>query len=352
MRKFLIAIIIAVVLGTAPLVFTQSKTGRVGTGYDGSAHNISVPLACEAASASGTAYTCSTSPTFTPADGDEVLFEADVANTGSATLAVNGAAAATIKKTGGGTNLVANDLLANQWTIVLFDGTNWQMLGELGQLSAPPFPLLAPNGSNAAPSYSFTNSTNSGFFWDNVNSFLVQAILGVNQIAFFTGQMRLKSTYIIAFNTGDPDVNTNDAGLSRCATGTVCVGNGVGNNSSGTIQPAKYATDTNCAANGTAANPSVAACGSAAAGMFSCATNASTTTCQINTTAVTANSEITVTQDAADGGAGQLNVTCNTALVTPAAKPILLSKSAGVSFTLNMGVITANPGCFEYTIKN
>lgn len=113
-----------------------------------------------------------------------------------------------------------------------------------------------------------------------------------------------------------------------------------------------YITATNCKGNGTAASPSVAACGSAAAGMFSCDPAASTATCQVNTTAVTANSEIEVWQDAADGGAGQLNVTCNTALVTPAAKPILLSKSAGVSFTINLGTVTTNPGCFEYRITN
>jgi hypothetical protein len=77
--------------------------------------------------------------------------------------------------------------------------------------------------------------------------------------------------------------------------------------------------------------------------MFSCATAATTGTCQVNTTAVTANSEIFITQDAADGGAGQLNVTCNTALVTPAAKPILLSKNAGTSFTINLGTVSVNP---------
>lgn len=111
-------------------------------------------------------------------------------------------------------------------------------------------------------------------------------------------------------------------------------------------------TATNCAANGSAANPSVAACGSASAGMFSCATAATTGTCQINTTAVTANSEILITQDDADGGASQLNVTCNTALVTAAAKPILLSKNAGTSFTINLGTVSVNPGCFEYQIVN
>jgi len=113
-----------------------------------------------------------------------------------------------------------------------------------------------------------------------------------------------------------------------------------------------YQTATNCKGNGTAANPSVVTCAAAAAGMFSCDPAASTGTCQVNTTAVTANSEIQIIQDAADGGASQLNVTCNTALVTPAAKPILLSKNAGVSFTINLGTVTANPGCFEYTITN
>jgi hypothetical protein len=111
-------------------------------------------------------------------------------------------------------------------------------------------------------------------------------------------------------------------------------------------------TATNCKGNGTAANPSVVTCSAAAAGMFSCDPAASTGTCQVNTTAVTANSEIQIIQDAADGGASQLNVTCNTALVTPSAKPILLSKNTGVSFTINLGTVAANPGCFEYTITN
>ena len=113
-----------------------------------------------------------------------------------------------------------------------------------------------------------------------------------------------------------------------------------------------YATTTNCIANGTAASPSVAACGVAAAGMFSCATNASTATCQVNTTAVTANSEIQITQNTADGGASQLNVTCNTGLDLSATKPILASKSAGASFTINLGTVTANPACFEFSIIN
>lgn len=121
---------------------------------------------------------------------------------------------------------------------------------------------------------------------------------------------------------------------------------------SGKITPVIYATATNCAANGTAANPSVVSCSAASAGMFSCSTSASTGTCQVNTTAVTANSEIMITQDAADGGAGQLNVTCNTANVLNTSKPLLVSKSSGTSFTINLGTVATNPACFEYHIVN
>jgi len=61
-------------------------------------HNLSVPTNCAAASASGTAFTCSTSPAITPAAGDHIECKPDAASTASATLAVNRATAATNKK--------------------------------------------------------------------------------------------------------------------------------------------------------------------------------------------------------------------------------------------------------------
>jgi hypothetical protein len=112
-------------------------------------HNLSVPANCIAASGSGTAYTCSTTPTFTPATGDHIQFKADVANTGSATLAVNGATAATFKKWGGSGSLIANDLLAGHWISATFDGTYWQLEGQLGnanatQVNGASVPVSAP----------------------------------------------------------------------------------------------------------------------------------------------------------------------------------------------------------------
>ena len=148
-------------------------------------------------------------------------------------------------------------------------------------------------------------------------------------------------------------------GVTGAGSNTATIGNAsvtdayFGSSTPAALVHAKgWRTTTNCAANGTAANPSVASCTAAAAGMFSCATNASTGTCTVNTTAVTANSEITITQNAADGGASQLNVTCNTGNVLSATAPILAAKVAATSFTINLGTVTTNPACFEYIIVN
>jgi len=113
-----------------------------------STHNLSVPANCIAHSGSATAYTCATTPTFTPAVGDHIQFEADVANTGTATLAVNGAAAATIHKQGGSVVIVANDLLAGHWISATFDGTYWQLEGQLGNASTTPSDIVKNDTSN------------------------------------------------------------------------------------------------------------------------------------------------------------------------------------------------------------
>ena len=223
--------------------------------------------------------------------------------------------------------------------------------------------ITGPIGSAAAPTFSFAGHLTDGIFYDAAGcgcfelSHSGTAEGAVNGLGF-----GLTGTSTINWYSGNFATSV-DTGLSRDSAGVVDVGSGgqgskngsinlVNLTATGTVSAATYKTATNCAANGSAANPSVAACGSSAAGMFSCATNASIGTCQINTTAVTANSEIQIIQDSADGGAGQLNVTCETTFSLPAAKPLLLSKSAGASFTINLGTITTNPACFEYIIVN
>jgi hypothetical protein len=91
--------------------------------------------------------------------GDHIQFKADVANTGSATLAVNGATAATIKKWGGSGNLIANDLLAGHWISATFDGTYWQLEGQLGNSNAPTATSIAGGALGSIPYQSAAGTT-------------------------------------------------------------------------------------------------------------------------------------------------------------------------------------------------
>ena len=106
-------------------------------------HGLSVPGNCVASGGTATAYTCATSPTFSPATGDHIQFSANVANTGSATLSVNGATAAIMHKVGGSSNLVANDLLSGHWVSMTYDGVYWQLEGQLGNAYATSVALTA-----------------------------------------------------------------------------------------------------------------------------------------------------------------------------------------------------------------
>jgi len=118
----------------------------------------------------------------------------------------------------------------------------------------------------------------------------------------------------------------------------------------GGVSAQNYQSTTNCAAAGTGESPSLVACGSAPAGAFSCATTASSGTCVVRTTAVTANSEIFITPTAAEGS--RLSVTCNTTADTGLTAPRLAAKNAGTSFTVNLGSFSSNPECFDYFIVN
>lgn len=77
--------------------------------------------------------------------GAHYRFKANTANTGAATLNINGLGAKTIVKVSGGitTALATNDILAGQWVDLVYDGTNLQMQSTLGN---------APSGSGTVAS--------------------------------------------------------------------------------------------------------------------------------------------------------------------------------------------------------
>lgn len=140
--------------GAVPASASLLATNASGQPTAATAHNESTPRSC-ATSNSGNAYSCTTSPAFTPAAGDTVSIEFNAANTGSATLAVNGAAAATIKKWGNSSTLSANDVLAGHWISATFDGTYWQLEGQLGNANSTEM-----NGANI-PASAAILSTNA-----------------------------------------------------------------------------------------------------------------------------------------------------------------------------------------------
>ena len=101
-----------------------------------------------------------------------------------------------------------------------------------------------------------------------------------------------------------------------------------------------------CAAN---SSSGTVACGTAPSGSFSCDTSTSAGTCVIDTSAVAAGSAIWVQPDASLGSL--LSVTCNTTADTGLTAPRLSARSAGSSFTINVGTFTTHPMCFSYGVN-
>lgn len=110
------------------------NTATTGVQSIATATDLNAPLACT--DAVGTdSYACNLSPAITGyATNAQYRFKAGAANTGAATLALNGLAAITIKKVAGGitTDLADNDIRLGQVVDVVYDGSNFQMQSTLG----------------------------------------------------------------------------------------------------------------------------------------------------------------------------------------------------------------------------
>jgi hypothetical protein len=111
------------------------------------------------------------------------------------------------------------------------------------------------------------------------------------------------------------------------------------------VSGAKYSTSTNCSSS---ASPAV--CGSAVAGSIAVPTGTNATLV-VDTTAVTANSQIFVQSD--DTLGTKLSVTCNSTLASLIVEPVVSARTAGTSFTVTIsGTTTTNPVCLSYFIVN
>ena len=95
-----------------------------GPNIAATAHNIAnTPLACADTSASATAQSCTTAPSFTLGPGDTILYSTTTQNTGDLTIAVNGGSAIHVRKWQGSSVLASGDMKANVPLLLTFDGT-------------------------------------------------------------------------------------------------------------------------------------------------------------------------------------------------------------------------------------
>jgi len=122
--------------GTNLYACTSTNVWTAQAGIIGAtADQLSGPFFCQDSGASG-AYACSLSPAIGAyVSGTTYWFRANSANTGGATLNLNGLGAKTIVKQGN-QPLAANDIRAGQWVMVTFDGTNLQMQSQTGNAPA------------------------------------------------------------------------------------------------------------------------------------------------------------------------------------------------------------------------
>lgn len=140
------------------------------------------------------------------------------------------------------------------------------------------------------------------------------------------------------------DVQVTRSGTGTLSLDTSAAGNRLGTLNLGTTNSQLYRTATNCSS---AASPAV--CGSAAAGSFVIA--AGTTSVVVNTSAVTANSQILIEPD--DSLSTKLGVTCNSTLSAILAGSGVTARVGGTSFTVStLGTIVANPACYSFTVVN
>jgi hypothetical protein len=130
---------------------------------------------CADSSGSGTAESCSTTPSFIPQKGDTIIYTSTTANTGALTLAVNSTAAAAVQKWMG-TALASGDNAVNTPVLMTFDGTHWQLstIGNAPTAGVTSFSgdsaLLSNSSSTAAVTATLANAGAHTVWGNNTNA--------------------------------------------------------------------------------------------------------------------------------------------------------------------------------------
>ena len=106
----------------------EYNTTTTGAATDATGHQIEAPIVCADSSGSGTAQSCTTSPSFTPASGDCFIYSTTTTNSGTGLTAnIDSLGAKSIAIPGSSgftTTLTASIIPANKPLLMCYDGTN------------------------------------------------------------------------------------------------------------------------------------------------------------------------------------------------------------------------------------
>lgn len=202
------------------------------------------------------------------------------------------------------------------------------------------------NGALNVPAHWMTGTPITGGTATTTKPFFLIEPTGAASAAWSTSGTMFAVNAASGFAGNILDIQTNGVSRFRIGSGGQVTfvanvsGSGV-NIAMNNSNMVSYATATNCSS---AASPAV--CGSAAAGTFVVAAAATAVT--VNTTQITANSEVFLQEDSSLGT--KLSVTCNTTAAL--APPTITARTAGTSFAVLTTAPTTNPRCFSYHIIN
>ena len=135
-----------------------------GTGYSqATGHQIQVPIQCADSSGSGTAQSCTTSPTFTPASPDCMTYTTTTTSSGTG-LTVNwnslGAKSVAIAGASGWTTtLTASIIPANKPMLACYDGTNIDVMQTGTAASGGGISTLTGSGLTLGNTYYMNGAT-------------------------------------------------------------------------------------------------------------------------------------------------------------------------------------------------
>lgn len=290
-------------------------------------------------------------------------------NAGLASLVINAGGGATVN-TISGTSSTMNNYIVTQGTItadaqglsgtatwnssgVTFTGVKWAFTDTASAAASKPLEIFT--GSSGATSVFSVRkdgkvTSAAGFSADNLSS-----QFGTVVLTQATGQLVFSNRSTLQGSTTDGQMKmANNARTSGITYSFTSNGNLLltdYNNVTGAGVTASTFAGTSATMGGyaTAVNCSTSSCGSASSG--SAVIAAGTTTVTISTTAITAVSQIQITEDTSLGAG--LGVTCNTQTDAVLGTPHPTTRTAAASFVVAVDVApTVNPKCFNWTLIN